>query len=46
MAEATGMTDGHHILVLVEVAVGIILGFVVWSFISPMLSTVPSTPTA
>jgi hypothetical protein len=40
------MTDGHHILFLVEVAVGIILGFVVWSFVSPMLSSVPATPTA
>jgi hypothetical protein len=40
------MTSGHHILFLVEVAVGVVVGFVLWSYVSPMLSGVPATPTA
>lgn len=40
------MTDGHHILFLVEVAAGIIVGFIVWSYISPMFAAVPAQPTA
>lgn len=40
------MTDGHHILFLVEVAAGVIIGFVAWSYISPMFASVTATPTA
>jgi hypothetical protein len=46
MAE-DGLTSGHHILFLVEMAAGVILGFVIWSYISPMVTAmVPATPTA
>jgi hypothetical protein len=34
------------ILFFVELAAGIVLGFVVWSFVSPMLTTVSATPNA
>jgi hypothetical protein len=40
------MTDGHHILFLAEVAVGVIVGFLVWSYVSPMFASVSATPTA
>lgn len=40
------MTDGHHVLFLVEVAAGIVLGFVAWSFIAPMLTSMTPVPTA
>ena len=40
------MSDTQHVIFLVEVAAGVILGFVVWSFVSPMLTSVSATPTA
>jgi len=33
-------------LVFVEVAVGIVVGMVVWTFIAPMLSSVTPVPSA
>jgi hypothetical protein len=40
------MTDGHHILFLVEVAAGVVIGFMVWSYVAPMFSSVAATPAA
>lgn len=40
----SGTTE--HILFLVELAAGIVAGFVVWSYVSPMLSGSPTVPTA
>lgn len=40
------MDGGHHVLFLVEVALGMIVGFMVWSYVSPMLSSVSAQPTA
>lgn len=40
------MSGTDHVIFLVEVAAGIVLGFVVWSFVSPMLTSVPTTPAA
>lgn len=40
------MSGTDHILFLVEVAAGIVIGFAAWSFLSPMLSGVPTTPAA
>jgi hypothetical protein len=34
------------VLVFVELAAGIVLGFMAWSYISPMLSSVSATPSA
>jgi hypothetical protein len=36
----------EYVIVLVEVAVGVILGFVAWSYISPMVTQVGVTPAA
>jgi len=40
------VTDSHHILFLVEVAAGVIIGFVAWSYIAPMITNIGVTPTA
>jgi len=40
------MDGKDHIIFLVEVAAGVVLGFVAWSFISPMITSVGATPTA
>lgn len=34
------------VLVFVELAVGIMAGFVIWSYVAPMLTSISSTPTA
>lgn len=35
----------EYAIVLVEMAAGIILGFVIWSFVSPMVTSVSATAT-
>jgi hypothetical protein len=35
-----------HVLFFLELATGIIVGFVVWSYIAPSLSSVASVPNA
>jgi hypothetical protein len=42
------MNGTAHVIFLVEVAAGVILGFVVWSYISPMVTSIGhgSTPAA
>jgi hypothetical protein len=40
------MSDTQHVIFLVEVAAGVILGFVAWSFISPMVTSTSATPAA
>jgi hypothetical protein len=34
------------VLFFVELAAGIVVGFMAWSYISPMLTTVSATPSA
>jgi hypothetical protein len=36
----------EYAIVLVEMAAGIILGFVVWSFVAPMVTSTAATPAA
>jgi hypothetical protein len=36
----------HKVLFFVELAAGIVLGFMAWSYISPMLTTIAPTPSA
>jgi hypothetical protein len=36
----------EHILIFVELAAGVIIGFVVWSYVSPMITSVGVTPSA
>lgn len=38
--------DGMRVLVFVEVAAGIVVGFMVWSYLAPYLSSVTPVPTA
>jgi len=40
------MDGTAHVVFLVEVAAGIIVGFMLWSYISPMVSSMSPTPTA
>lgn len=42
------MTDGHHVLFLVEVAAGVVIGFLLWSYIQPTIfsATTTATPAA
>jgi hypothetical protein len=36
----------EYAIVLVEMAAGIVLGFVIWSFVSPMVTSAAVTPAA
>jgi hypothetical protein len=36
----------EHVLIFVELAAGVILGFVAWSYIAPMITSTVATPTA
>lgn len=36
----------EHILIFVELAAGVILGFVAWSYISPMITSTTAVPAA
>ena len=40
------MKGTDHILFLAEVAAGVILGFVVWSYVAPMITSTVATPAA
>jgi hypothetical protein len=36
----------EHVLIFVELAAGVVLGFVLWSYISPAIASVGVTPAA
>lgn len=36
----------EHVLIFAELAVGVILGFVVWSYVAPMITSTTATPAA
>jgi len=40
------MDGTAHIVFLVEVAVGVIVGFLVWSYVPPMITSMTPTPSA
>lgn len=36
----------EHLLIFGELAIGVILGFVLWTYVSPMITSIGVTPTA